>query len=663
MVIREGRYSFADTVNFVMVNKVVFKKVLICMRLLYIFRFDFAVIPSLMLVFSFAVQANPLDFLRHAEKQTNIAPYSSYQTLLALESEAIDAGREIELRWLKEKAYAENSLYFYQEFSTTVRRAYQLIDVNTDTEIVASFMLFAGIAAVRDTEYAKALEFYRKALAESQKHSLHRIYLHAKQNIAYVLSLTQLYETSLNEIQQAYVDAFALNDKLLIAVINETYGAIYGYMAEYEKSIDYYHKALETYRVLNYPAYIAEATYGLASTYRYWGKYQKAIEEFRNYQQILSYTPNEAVSYFAAYGLGMTLAEDKQCQAALPVISQAFTLNGPKDYDAELYKRQAACFITLNRLDDAEKSLAQARAILFAIEELNGTSWQLDIIKIEAELAKAKGNLEQAYDLLLSYQVQNEALYKKNASERLISVRASLEYERQKTEISLLKQQAKVQSLEVVRKHQQNQQQRYLIVFILLIVIYIATLLVTQRRNNAKMKQLTIIDPLSKVYNRRYMFEYLKSLVEGEEEKLSFALMVFDIDDFKKVNDNFGHPVGDQVIKQVARQAKKALRQQDVFGRIGGEEFMAILPRIGAEQAHEIAQRLLAAISQHGVALEAGVASQHSNSDRVNVTVSIGVANYSSALADSQVLYSCADQALYQAKRAGKAQVVSYQAS
>ncbi|MBO9489386.1 diguanylate cyclase [Endozoicomonas sp. G2_1] len=633
------------------------------MRLLYLFGLKKGGIPAFMLVFSFVAQADQLDFLKHAEQQTNTAPYSSYQTLLSLESEAVDSGPETELRWLKEKAYAENSLYFYQEFDTTVRRAYQLIDVNTEAEIVASFMLFAGIAAVRDAEYAKALEFYRKALAESQKHSLHRIYLHAKQNIAYVLSLTQLYETSLNEIQQAYVDAFALDDKLLVAVINETYGAIYGYMAEYEKSIDYYHKALETYRALNYPAYIAEATYGLASTYRYWGKYQKAIEEFRNYQQILSYTPNVEVSYFAAYGLGMTLAEDKQCQAALPVISQAFTLNGPKDYDAELYKRRATCFIALNQLKEAEKALAQARDILFGIEELNGTSWQLDIVKIEAELAKANGNLEQAYDLLHSYQEKNEALYKKNASERLISVRASLEYERQKTEISLLKQQARVQSLEVVRKQQQNQQQRYLIVFILLIVIYIATLLVTQRRNNAKMKQLTIIDPLSQVYNRRYMFEYLNSLVDGKEDKLSFALMVFDIDDFKKINDNFGHPIGDQVIKQVAKQAKKTLRQQDVFGRIGGEEFMAILPRIAAEQAHDIAERLLTAISQHGVPLTTGAKLEPVSSDRVEVTVSIGVANYSSTLADSQTLYSCADKALYQAKRAGKAQVVSYHAS
>src|SRR5262249_43302957 len=128
------------------------------------------------------------------------------------------------------------------------------------------------------------------------------------------------------------------------------------------------------------------------------------------------------------------------------------------------------------------------------------------------------------------------------------------------------------------------------------------------------------------------------------------ALLALDLDRFKAVNDAYGHAVGDQVLRQVAQAIQAALRQVDVVGRTGGEEFVVVAPETTLEEARVVAERLRAAVARLEVRAPSGV--------RVRVTLSCGVAAYDRTRAVSaDDLLAAADAALYRAKSLGRDRV------
>jgi len=166
----------------------------------------------------------------------------------------------------------------------------------------------------------------------------------------------------------------------------------------------------------------------------------------------------------------------------------------------------------------------------------------------------------------------------------------------------------------------------------------------------ARVRNLSIRDSLTDLYNHRHVMELI-SLEFGRVGRYqeSFSLLMIDVDDFKRVNDEHGHPAGDAVLKELARIIKETVRNVDSVGRYGGEEFVVVLPRTPHGEALETAERIRGRVAGHF--FPAG--------DRqVHVTVSVGVASYPSANVDSpSTLIREADKALYSAKEAGRDRV------
>ena len=578
-------------------------------------------------------------------------PLATYHTLVA-EMPSNGEGQEVEyLWWLLRKAQAEHLLYFYDDFEHTIDQAFALITDNSPLIIRSQFHLFRGILARIKGQYNDSSSSIAIALQLAKQGGFERIYIQAKQENAYTQSLAELFEVSLNDMQEAYVKAYGMNDKFLIAVINETYGAIYGYMSDYAKSIEYYLKALEAYQTLGYKAHIAEAIYGLASTYRYWKKYDLAIDYFTLYQEKVNYTPNTELSFYAAYGLGMTLSEQGRCEEAIVVIEDALSKKGVKDYNVELYKNQAVCFLQLGQLNEASKALSMANKLLKELPDLAGTTWEIETIKIASQLAHQRGEYQRGYQLFQDYHDKYAQILKANSTDRLIQARAQMELERQEVERALAQQRNKVETLEQKTLEQKHIEQQYFMVFLLLVIVIIVVILVMQHRTNQRMKALSITDPLSGLYNRRYIFNYLDNVLTSmSADKGELTLLLLDIDNFKQINDQHGHPAGDYVIQNIAKVGHQVLRSEDVMARVGGEEFLCVLPRTSMNEAQKVAQRMLKAIENSTFTFKGVVA--------IKLTASIGLASYSKSEQSVERLYAAADTALYQAKRSGKNQVV-----
>ncbi len=154
-------------------------------------------------------------------------------------------------------------------------------------------------------------------------------------------------------------------------------------------------------------------------------------------------------------------------------------------------------------------------------------------------------------------------------------------------------------------------------------------------------------DSLTGLFNRRYFMEQLQLECERAHRlRHPLALLMIDVDEFKRINDRHGHPVGDSVLRELARTSATSLRKYDLFARYGGEEFVVLLPATNLQQASVTAERIraqLAAMTPLAV-----------HGDSSAVTVSLGVAEFAPEDGDGIAMLERADRALYAAKRAGR---------
>ncbi|MGY8663752.1 GGDEF domain-containing protein [Bradyrhizobium sp. UFLA05-109] len=176
--------------------------------------------------------------------------------------------------------------------------------------------------------------------------------------------------------------------------------------------------------------------------------------------------------------------------------------------------------------------------------------------------------------------------------------------------------------------------------------VFVIFMLVSERTVTAH-KTAASMDPLTGMFNRRGFAEACSRVIEREAKTgRPVTVMIFDIDHFKSINDRFGHPAGDEMLKLFSTVVTTNLRISDLSGRIGGEEFAALLP-CSLEEGVLVAERVREAFETSGIVVDEGP---------VDTTVSIGVAG-GPAGTELEVLLAAADTALYQAKRGGRNRV------
>jgi two-component system cell cycle response regulator len=160
--------------------------------------------------------------------------------------------------------------------------------------------------------------------------------------------------------------------------------------------------------------------------------------------------------------------------------------------------------------------------------------------------------------------------------------------------------------------------------------------------------RMAIIDGLTQAYNKRYFIQNLEREILRAEARRPLSLLIFDIDHFKKINDEHGHLMGDQVLRELAGRVRSRVRREEVFARYGGEEFTLTLPDTDREHALHLAEQLRLLVAGEPFTIEG---------KRILVTISMGVSSCQGETAVEPFL-KLADDNLYRAKRAGRNRVV-----
>ncbi len=191
---------------------------------------------------------------------------------------------------------------------------------------------------------------------------------------------------------------------------------------------------------------------------------------------------------------------------------------------------------------------------------------------------------------------------------------------------------------------------------IILLLMVIVSFAISWSASNELAKDLAIqatIDPLTQTYNRRALEGFAeKSFAQARRVKTNIVIIIMDIDDFKLVNDDYGHQAGDQVLVEFSRRLKDNLREYDTLARYGGEEFLLLLPNTELSIANKIAEKLREVIAAPVFLINKNI--------HITITASFGLAVGQGDLLEWEQLISQADNALYQAKSEGKNRVKTH---
>ena len=576
-------------------------------------------------------------------------PAHAYEELLALSvnNNFTVSGKT----WLLLRtAQAQENLMLYQDMTRTLSSLSAFIPTMNSPQ-KTTFHYLNGINERHNGNLTQSITQLKLAVSLSSWQPTTLPYILAVKELGYVFALSGDYYDATFILQETYKKIVDLNNPFYNGLIEESLGDTYNYLGSYQKSLEYYDGALSFFEQLAYQPYIASTLLGIAIVNRRLENWDQALTFFDRYETSLRFADGYSENFYLYYGRAMTLAEKGDCLLAISAIDYALLLSGPDDYDAELYKKRALCNVQINNIQMAHTDLIKAQNILNTYEELRETQWYLELEYIKGLIAYKEDQFKNAFDFIEEYYQNYLILQKQNNSEHMARMQATLEAERKDKQITLLRQQAKLQDVEAREQSLIVKQQHIQLCAIILVLTLLFIFAIFQYRHSRKLLALSIRDDLTGIHNRRYFFDFFDEYKNKHHpnEQPGLAIVTFDIDNFKQINDSWGHQVGDNVITTVAQIADSTLRSSDIIARIGGDEFIVALPRTSLSHSEDIANRIIQNITNHNFTLK--------NGHNFNVTVSVGVAYYEQnthSPCDVEELIESADNALYKSKRAGK---------
>jgi diguanylate cyclase (GGDEF)-like protein len=351
------------------------------------------------------------------------------------------------------------------------------------------------------------------------------------------------------------------------------------------------------------------------------------------------------VSY-AEHAIAVSLLKLGRAQDALDYAQRALDrldrAADPRQYEINVVTR-AEALVNLGRAAEANAELERVEP---ALQKRGDQPSIVLSLSVRADAMRQLGRWREAYQALAGARAIQDKLQELRASQQSARLRMQFNRARDAEDISALRQ---------LNEQGQRLRQTQAVALVLFVVLLAATLMVAVRkfRQARHLQTLASTDELTGLSNRRALMAFASDALEkAHRDEAALAVLMIDIDHFKRINDSHGHAVGDHVLRHASRVLAAGLRERDRLGRVGGEEFVAVLPGATLAQARQVAERMRSAIDATRLIGPAG---------EVGFTVSIGVAGAQIAESASALLER-ADAALYLAKKGGRNAVVIDQA-
>lgn len=508
--------------------------------------------------------------------------------------------------------------------------------------------LRAGVLDCRGTVFetagdnTNARKLYEEAVAVASAADDREMLANALYSRGYLLGLQGSYAAGLADLKRAESLFAELNLPHHALTAMNGIAILYNRMGDFEQARNMYSRALEEQRAAGLRREQAVTLHNLGRAHEKlhaWPQAETAFNEAAKISRELAYARGEA---HALRGLAAVANARNDPNEALRILARAERLQRDTPdarLNAHIELARGIAFHKLRRLAES------ATALQRALEIFESADAQHELRETYAELASVYADLENwraAYASLAKAKSASERLLQNQIDQRFATLKVEFDTAAKIKENTLLVRENEANQKALAHERRARSLQRALTVLIVLLASMLAGVAAHQWRTTRRMRRLALTDELTGVPNRRAALRRLQPLLEDGHGRC--ALLIIDIDHFKQINDRFGHPEGDEALRLVASCLRDEVREPAFLGRLGGEEFIVVLPETGLEEAAAIAERFRANVMT--------LDSRRWLSD-CPITVSIGLTIEADHDTPSTMLQR-ADAALYEAKRAGR---------
>ncbi len=495
-------------------------------------------------------------------------------------------------------------------------------------------------------------ELFENAVEKAIQSENMRAITEAHMNVGLQQSRMLNYSGAIVSLKKAYDISSALKDEALQSSIIIALANSYSDLGEINLAIKYYTEALGIYQAQKSPFGESVVLFNIGKAQFANENYMDASMYFEQARQISMQINDEIGVLLAELQIGeIHLAQKHYSDAHLSFskVEKAFREMGNKSSHFQALIGLIRTNLKLNNLLEVNNKLPLLSELVTDIDnELESSQYEL----IRSKIAAAEGNYEMAYRYLEKFRKIDAKITEQKINTEAHKFKVDFETTLTQQKNQLLIQENEINNL--VISQQKNKEKVWIIITILSIISIMAllTVLFLQIRNREKFKRMAMLDSLTKSPNRRAILKFATVLFdESKALNTQFCLAIVDLDFFKKINDTYGHQVGDEVLKAFAKSCKESLRDHDNFGRYGGEEWMLVFPNTSIQNAEFIFQRLSTQLNKQALS---DLPSDH------ELTFSIGMVEYNSSTYKSlDELIVAADECLYEAKELGRNQMVT----
>lgn len=440
-----------------------------------------------------------------------------------------------------------------------------------------------------------------------------------------------------------------INQEAYKGTIYNNLGLLYLHIESWDRALEFIQKAQQVYLARHARGDKAKGLQVMylneAHIYNRQGKVhlaRQAYEESKKYYKPTS--TNLRYHLIQLKGKADLLLLEENYTDALKATQQCVTLPSAVDYPVEY----GQCYLIMSKSQLAlglpDQAMKSAAASLAAFESIKHERWIIRVAEQKAKIFEKLGEYEEALNTYKHFSINR----KKQLLGKVYDLEQAFATEHIQRERDLLEVEKRLAESELDQEKLRFQIAIFWIAISAVVLAFaVSRVLVTQRKNQ-ELQQLSLLDPLTQLHNRRYYYDQIDHPHQLDAQT-PYRVVLFDIDNFKKVNDVHGHEAGDRILEGFSERLRLHLRSQELLIRWGGEEFLMLL-----KGSDDLPNRL-EAIRQHidDVLFEAG-------EENLHITTSIGVSHGGliETFTYNDEYFRRADKSLYEAKRNGKNQVV-----
>jgi diguanylate cyclase (GGDEF)-like protein len=492
---------------------------------------------------------------------------------------------------------------------------------------------------------AKARALYEQAVTVSTESHDDEMLAQSLFSRGYLLGLQGEYASGLSDLKHAAALYDKLNKPVHSLTTLNSIAILYNRMGDYAQARNIYSRALKAQREAGIKREEAVTLHNLGRAYENlheWEEARRSFTESLALSRQLGYPRGEA---YALRGLAAVANASGDPKGALDTLARAEDLQRQTPdarLRAQIQLARGIAFHKLNRLPESIAALEDALGVFRqadAMGELNVTYSEL------ADVYAESGTWRAAYDRRTLAKETSDRLLKNQLDQRFATLKVEFDTAAKEKENAVLLHENEINQQALIQGRRVRHLQAAVILLSVTLAVVLATLAMHQRRSALRMRYLAHTDELTTVPNRRSVLSRLAPLLRDPNEG-SCAILIIDIDHFKRINDQHGHPTGDEVLKVVANTVRGAVTEPCFFGRLGGEEFLIVLPRTDIQGAQAIAERFREAIMS--------IETSRWFADKRAITASIGCAASAPGADTPGTMLKRADLALYAAKRSGR---------